>query len=213
MSCKSGSGSTSAKDQQQQVEIPKEKNHYGSTQFKGRTLFKVAIVGDLGSGKSTIEHQLTGQSVTSIGNRYVKPSNLTLNCLNNQEVNVHFFDSLGQERFGGKLPFSYYRSADFIFVVYDITFDVSFTNLPNWLSEAQQPQINTVAPNILIIGNKLDLVKESVRERAISFEQAQTFANQKGLQYLEISAFKGDNCQSIKDYITNYINQKIKDEQ
>ncbi|EGG14120.1 hypothetical protein DFA_11884 [Cavenderia fasciculata] len=203
--------SKSTKDQVEQ--IPKEKNYYGSPQFKGRTLFKVAIAGDIDTGKSTIEKQLTGQPVNNApGGRYAGHSNLTLN-INKQEVNVHFFDSLGQERCG-KLPTAYYRSADFIFVVYDITSNVSFTNLVGWLAAAQQPQISTVTPNILIIGNKLDLVKDgsSGRERAITFEQAQKFANQKGLQYLEISAFKGDNCQSIKDHLTNYIQQKMNEQ-
>ncbi|EGG14121.1 hypothetical protein DFA_11885 [Cavenderia fasciculata] len=198
--------------EQEQTRILKEKNYFGSTLFKGRTNFKLILVGDLDSGKTTIERRLAGEAVSETYEpRCSEFSNLIL-PINDYQIKVCLWDTMGQERFVNRLPTPYYRGSDFIFMVYDITSLTSFTNLSlNWLSavtqqQKQQANVNCVTPNILIIGNKLDLSDK----RVVSFEQGQTFAQENGCEYLEISAFKGDNFQSLKDHIINYIQQKIK---
>ena len=78
----------------------------------------------------------------------------------------------------------YYRSADAVVVVFDITAKASFDECDYWLNE-----IKTNAPSDIIrilIGNKTDL-----QGRQVSLEQAQKFAEFHGLKYFECSAFSG----------------------
>ncbi|EGG14119.1 hypothetical protein DFA_11883 [Cavenderia fasciculata] len=192
--------------------------HFGGidgckSSFKDRSMFKLILLGDLDAGKSTLEKRLSGQPVdridyTSIFSQF----QLVLNNNSQQQKTIAVWDTAGQEKFNS-IPPSYYRGADFVLLVYNIVGSSKslMSSLSIWFDSIHKYQSQeTDPPNIIIIGNKLDLVNsEQGKERSITFEQAQSFANERGCQYFEISAFKGDNCQSINDYMIDYIQQKI----
>jgi Ras-related protein Rab-4B len=69
---------------------------------------------------------------------------------------------------------------------YDIASRESFNSLQNWLTDAR----NLASPNIFIVlvGNKKDL--ESNRE--VSFQEAEDFARENELIFIECSALTGD---------------------
>jgi len=89
----------------------------------------------------------------------------------------------GQERFR-TLTSSYYRGAQGLVFVYDITRPESFANLREvWLREVEMYATLPDAVK-LVIGNKLD--RES--ERAVSRADGVAFARQHGALFLEVSA-------------------------
>lgn len=79
---------------------------------------------------------------------------------------LQIWDTAGQERFR-TITQSYYRSANGVIVVYDITKRSSFLAVSRWVEEVRR----FAGPNVLIalVGNKADL--ESLRE--VEFEEAE----------------------------------------
>lgn len=70
-----------------------------------------------------------------------------------QSVKLQIWDTAGQERFR-TLTNAYYRGADGVMLVYDVTNPESFDHLEDWMEEVQRyEQERTVK---LIIGNKSD---------------------------------------------------------
>jgi Ras-related protein Rab-1A len=103
-----------------------------------------------------------------------------------KSVKLQIWDTAGQERFRNIIS-SYYRGAQGIMVVYDITDIESFQNLNSWLIEIEKNASKSV--HKILVGNKCDLVNE----RKVTFEQGKDFAAQYGMQFFETSAKESKN--------------------
>lgn len=77
---------------------------------------------------------------------------------------------------------TYYRGAVGALMVFDLTSLKSFENVPLWLKELRQYADNNVV--ILLVGNKVDLKDK----REVRKEEAQAFAHDQGIAYIETSA-------------------------
>jgi Ras-related protein Rab-1A len=126
----------------------------------------------------------------------------TLN-INNKIVKLQIWDTNGQERFKA-ITNSYYRNSHGIIVVFDITDRKSFTGLRNWLNDADRYSENTCK---ILVGNKSDLQDK----REVTYEEAKEFAEAKELIYIEVSAKKTINIDSIfetlsTDLVKNTVN-------
>jgi GTPase SAR1 family protein len=73
-------------------------------------------------------------------------------------------------------------------LVYDVTNNESFTNLPRWHADYLRYAKRHVP--LLIFGNKLDLVTET-RPRVVEIDEASLLAYNIGSQYHEGSALRG----------------------
>ena len=94
---------------------------------------------------------------------------------------MQIWDTAGQERFKN-IQASYYKGANGIFVVYDITNRESFEHLNSWLIEIEKNGNKNVYK--FLIGNKNDLEDQ----RVISKEEGEEFASLNGLDFFETSA-------------------------
>lgn len=85
----------------------------------------------------------------------------------------------------------YYRGAQAAIVVYDITNQDTFGRAKTWVKELQRQ----ASPNIVIAlaGNKQDLANK----RMVEFEEAQTYADENGLLFMETSAKTAMNVNDI----------------
>jgi Ras-related protein Rab-1A len=101
-------------------------------------------------------------------------------------VKLEIWDTAGQERFH-TITTSYYRSANGIVVVYDITNRESFDSVSVWFNEAEK----LASPEVckLLIGNKSDLVKG----RAVAASEGVALAKSLGIPFLETSAKSKEN--------------------
>lgn len=104
-------------------------------------------------------------------------------------LQLQIWDTAGQERFR-TITQSYYRSADAIVLVFDVTTVTSFNNLNEWLSEVSRYAGNNV--HRTLIGNKCDLT-----EREVKSELATAFATQHSMPYLETSAKNSENIDEL----------------
>ncbi|TMW52046.1 hypothetical protein DOY81_002898 [Sarcophaga bullata] len=130
-------------------------------------LFKVVLIGDAGTGKTCIvERFKTGNFIERHGNTIgVDFSMKTIN-IEGKLVKLQIWDTAGQERFR-TITQSYYRSANGVIIVYDITSRDSFCNLQKWIEEVRRYTASNVM--LIVVGNKSDLEDE----REVDFDEAQ----------------------------------------
>ena len=101
-------------------------------------------------------------------------------------VKLQIWDTAGQERFR-TITSSYYRGAQGIIVVYDITDVDSFNNVKQWLSEIDRYASENV--DKLLVGNKSDL--EPARQ--VTKAMAEEFAESLQVKCIETSAKESSN--------------------
>ncbi|WMV26600.1 hypothetical protein MTR67_019985 [Solanum verrucosum] len=103
--------------------------------------------------------------------------------LGGKKLKLAIWDTAGQERFR-TLTSSYYRGAQGIIMVYDVTRRDTFTNLSDiWAKEIDLYSTNQECIKMLV-GNKVD--KES--ERVVSKKEGIEFAREYGCLFIECSA-------------------------
>ena len=111
---------------------------------------------------------------------------------------MQIWDTAGQERFKN-IQASYYKGANGILVVYDITNRESFEHLNSWLIEIEKNGNKNVYK--LLIGNKSDLEEK----REIKKEEGEEFASINGLEFFETSAKTGQNVTEAFDCLIKEI--------
>ncbi|PKK18910.1 ras-related protein Rab-18-B [Columba livia] len=103
-------------------------------------------------------------------------------------VQLAIWDTAGQERFRTLTP-SYYRGAQGVVLVYDVTRKETFTGLEGWLNELDTyiAKNNTVK---MLVGNKTDKP-----DREVERKEGLQFARKHSLLFIETSAKTQDGVQ------------------
>ncbi|XP_051132220.1 ras-related protein RABC2a-like isoform X2 [Andrographis paniculata] len=129
--------------------------------------FKILLIGDSAVGKSSLLISFISSAVDDLSPTIA-----------------------GQERFR-TLTSSYYRGAQGIILVYDVTRRDTFTNLSDvWEKELELYSTNQDCIKMLV-GNKVD--RES--ERVVSREEGMTLAKELGFLFFECSA---KTCENVE---------------
>jgi small GTP-binding protein len=142
---------------------------------------KVVLVGDSGAGKTSIAHAYTKSTAS------VKPT-ITATALRacrekigNKEVYFDLWDTAGQENYKCLVPV-YARGAVLAILVFDRSSKISFTNLSYWVGFLKT---NVSIDNLLVVGNKCDLIPQ------VSTQDAIEWCQEIGADYVEASAKTG----------------------
>ncbi|PWA15617.1 hypothetical protein CCH79_00016627 [Gambusia affinis] len=132
---------------------------------------------------------LTGGSAVCIPNspldRGIDYSVKTL-TLDNMQIAMQLWDTAGQERFCSMTK-QFFRKADGVVLMYDVTVAESFTAVKPWLLNVQEAAGEGIP--ILLLGNKMDMT----REREVSSKDAQQLAFENKVMFFEVSAYTGKN--------------------
>ena len=117
----------------------------------------MVLIGDSGVGKSCLlvrfvdsTYQDKNMSTTGVDFRYKAVT------IGRETVKLQIWDTAGQERFR-TITTAYYRAADGIIMVYDVTNEESFRHMDAWLTEVNRYVSEKTCK--LIVGNKVDLPK------------------------------------------------------
>ena len=102
-------------------------------------------------------------------------------------VNVTIIDTAGQEKFKA-LTSLYYKQADGILMVYDITSIKSLDEIRNYYSDKIKEECRRDV-KILLLGNKTDLEEK----REIPTEVGACIAKEKGFMFMESSCLNNKN--------------------
>ena len=111
---------------------------------------------------------------------------------------MQIWDTAGQEKFRN-INTSYYKGANGILVVYDITNKETFDGLTSWLIEIEKNSSKDVYK--LLIGNKNDLEDK----RQISYNEGKEFASINGMEFFETSAKTAYKVQEAFELLTKDI--------
>ena len=116
-------------------------------------------------------------------------------------VKVQVWDTAGQERYRS-ITNAYYRGAEGILIVFDVTKKESFENIQNWINEVTVYTGNDVV--IICLGNKNDLKKEIDKKEIIDFKK------NTNLEILNVSAKTGEGVEeAFKNIIELLIKKKM----
>ncbi|XP_054835270.1 ras-related protein Rab-44 [Eublepharis macularius] len=150
-------------------------------------LYNVLFVGDSNVGKTSFLCRLHDDSFTAnltatIGMDY----RITNLFVDNKCFALRLWDTAGQERYHSVTK-QFFRKADGVVLMYDITSEHSFADVQYWLSCIQEGAGNGVV--ILLLGNKTD----HTAYRRVSVEDGSCLAKEYGLSFYECSAASGHN--------------------
>ncbi|CAF1525042.1 unnamed protein product [Rotaria magnacalcarata] len=155
--------------------------------------FKILIVGDSGVGKSSLMTRF-------VHGVFHAPHNATIGVdfqiaiVNSGKFKcrLQIWDTAGQERFRS-ITNSYYRGADGIIIVYDVTDSETFVHLKDRFLEIQQ-FCDSDVPKILV-GNKDDANNQ--QNKAVLSDDARQFAEKYNLLFFEISVKNSKNIADV----------------
>lgn len=159
--------------------------------------FKLVLLGESAVGKSSLVLRFVKGQFHEFQESTIGAAFLTQTvCLDDTTVKFEIWDTAGQERYHSLAPM-YYRGAQAAIVVYDITNQDSFGRAKTWVKELQRH----ASPNIVIAlaGNKQDLATK----RMVEFEEAQNYADENTLLFMETSAKTAMNVNDIFLAIAN----------
>ncbi|XP_074741233.1 EF-hand calcium-binding domain-containing protein 4A isoform X1 [Strix uralensis] len=152
-------------------------------------IFKVVFVGNSGVGKSSFIHRFCydrflAELNATIGIDYQVKSLM----VDNTQVALQLWDTAGQERFRS-ITKQYFRKADGILVMYDITAECSFTAVRNWMSSVQEGIEDGAV--VFLLGNKMDAAQRETRN--VPRVEGERLAKEYKAVFYECSAMTGYN--------------------
>ncbi|XP_054609636.1 EF-hand calcium-binding domain-containing protein 4B isoform X2 [Dunckerocampus dactyliophorus] len=168
--------------------VGKETQHAEETPLLGPSrLFKVVLVGNSSVGKTSLlrsfcEGHFHPSTPATVG---IDFSVKTL-TLNNMQVAMQLWDTAGQERYRS-ITKQFFRKADGVVVMYDVTLEESFKAVRPWLANVKDAAGEGV--QILLLGNKMDMDGD----REVSFKEAEQLAQEKKVMFYEVSAYTSKN--------------------
>ncbi|XRB23916.1 Ras-related protein Rab [Pseudoscourfieldia marina] len=170
---------------------------------------KVLLVGDSSVGKSSLLLRFTSDTFEDLTPTVGVDFRLRFMNVHNKRIKLTVWDTAGQERFR-TLTSSYYRGAQGVVLVYDVSQRSTFENLRDvWLREVEM--YVTVPDAVrMIVGNKVDLDAEhggKETARQVSREEGAAFARANGCLFVETSAKTREGVMQCFDELV----QKIMD--
>lgn len=175
---------------QQHNTIPVGKDNIMSSHRESDTATrraKILMLGDSGVGKSSLILRWTmdtfSPSLTSTVGVNFKSKKVTVA---NELTQVQVWDTAGQENFH-KITTSYYKGAQGILLVYDVTDRKTLENVEYWIKNIKSHASDTV--QIALIGNKTDVrVSEHHNITHCATERGEAVATKFGIPFFETSA-------------------------
>ncbi|XP_067038219.1 ras and EF-hand domain-containing protein homolog isoform X8 [Acropora muricata] len=178
-------------------------------------MYKLVLAGDAAVGKSSFILRLCR-------NKFHNALNSTLGvdfqtktlCVDGKTIAFQLWDTAGQERFRS-IAKSYFRKADGVLLLYDVTCETSFLDVRDWV-EAIEESTPTPIP-IMMCGNKIDLRQSFLDEgkTVITQESGEKLAKEYGALFLEISSKENTNiteaCVELGRLLRNIEDTEVKE--
>lgn len=164
---------------------------------------KLLTIGDSGVGKTSLLIRYANNSfsptfITTIGID-VKMKHVEID---GKKIRLQIWDTAGQERFK-TITTSYFRGAQGILMVYDVTERHTFDSILTWMRQIKKFGDQNV--DKLLIGNKCDMDKE----RDVSKAEGQALADKYGMGFVETSAKSGLGVNEAFDTIAKSVVSRL----
>lgn len=167
--------------------------------------FKVIMVGDVGIGKtSVIKRYIKGyfeESYKCTLNAEFEVKKINLDAMT--AVDLTIWDTSGSEKYRS-LTRNYFRDAQGILLMYDISSRDTFLSLSKWIKDIKD-NVDIQKCVIYLVGNKND------KERKTNIEEGEAASKEIGSNYYEVSAKEGINIELLFDKLTRDMIKKVKE--
>ena len=172
------------------------------------TVYKVLLLGDSSVGKTCFllrycDRTFQEAHLSTIGLDYRLK---TMTLQNQKNIKLQIWDTTGQDRFRA-LTKNYYKGANGIILIYDISTTQTFENVKVWINQIKEEANANVI--IYLVGNKIDLPKD---KRTVSEEEGQKLADEYKFLFKEASAKEGTNVNEIFQELVEKIDAEAKPE-
>ena len=166
-------------------------------------VYKVLLLGDSTVGKTCFllrycDKTFQEAHLSTIGLDY-RLKSMTLQSGKN--IKLQIWDTAGQDRFRA-ITKNYYKGANGIILIYDVTNRQSYENVKNWITQIREE----ANPNVVIYlaGNKVDVSEE---EKVVKTEEGKKIAEEFNLPLYETSAKNGVNINRIFEELVEKVDE------
>mmetsp|Transcript_9656 Transcript_9656/g.33217 ORF Transcript_9656/g.33217 Transcript_9656/m.33217 type:complete len:198 (-) Transcript_9656:81-674(-) len=170
---------------------------------KSRMVIRILMIGDSSVGKTSLvvrydEDTFSTKYMTTIGVDY-RDKFVTID---DQNVKLQIWDTAGQEQFR-TITRSYFRGAQGIVLVYDITDRGTFNSVRSWMAQINEHADGQV--NKILVGNKCD----NSSARKVSADEGRKLADEYGVRFIETSAKQNVNVTEAFRAIAQQVTSRI----
>ncbi|EGB07234.1 GTPase [Aureococcus anophagefferens] len=164
---------------------------------------KLLMIGDSAVGKTSLllryaNDTFSSTFITTIGIDFkIKTINL-----DGKRVKLQIWDTAGQEQFR-TITRSYFRGAQGIVLVYDITDRGTFNSVRSWMAQINEHADGQV--NKILVGNKCD----NSSARKVSADEGRKLADEYGVRFIETSAKQNVNVTEAFRAIAQQVTSRI----
>ncbi|XP_064500814.1 EF-hand calcium-binding domain-containing protein 4B [Pseudopipra pipra] len=164
-------------------------------------LFKIIFVGNSSVGKTSFlrrfcEDRFFPGTAATVGVDY----NVKTVTVDNTQVALQLWDTAGQERYRS-ITKQFFRKADGVIVMYDITAKDTFTAVRQWLISIEEATGEDVP--VLLLGNKTD----NEKEREVPMGMGEHLAKDYNLIFYECSACSGYNVEKSVLHLARFLKE------
>ena len=192
--------------------------------------YKIVLIGNSSVGKTALFRKIeTGEfydrNISTIG---IGKKTLYMDIEEDNNVKkikknicVSLYDTAGQEKYKAT-TLNYFKGADGIILMYDITNRGSFDNIEEWINSIKESigNAHSLEYIIMLIGNKLDLVDEDEQNRTVKEDEAEDICHKFNMIWggeISIKNIKYDDLiklfNQFIEKIYKIIGEKYKDKQ
>ncbi|XP_048148711.1 ras and EF-hand domain-containing protein [Corvus hawaiiensis] len=155
--------------------------------------YKIVLAGDAAVGKSSFlmrlcKNEFRGNTSATLGVDF----QMKRLIVDGEPTVLQLWDTAGQERFRS-IAKSYFRRADGVLLLYDVTCEKSFINVREWVDMIEDATHENIP--IMMVGNKADL-RQTVTEqgqKCVSINYGEKLAMTYNALFCETSAKDGSN--------------------
>lgn len=167
-------------------------------------IFKVALIGDSATGKTSILLRFIDDYFTEDTKSTIGVDFKIVSLLLDPKVyaKMQIWDTCGSERFKS-LTSSFIKTCSAFILVFDLTRTSTFQNIEHWIRTIKE---NTSPKFLILIGNKSDLVEQ----RALNKDFILEYCQKHFFNYLEISAKNNSNIEIMFKEVAYQLYMDIK---
>ncbi|XP_033293727.1 ras and EF-hand domain-containing protein isoform X2 [Orcinus orca] len=180
-------------------------NHESSSSQKA---YKIVLAGDAAVGKSSLlmrlcKNEFRGNTSATLGVDFQMKTLI----VDGERTVLQLWDTAGQERFRS-IAKSYFRRADGVLLLYDVTCEKSFLNVREWVDMIEDAAHNSIP--IMLVGNKADLrdAAEAEGQKCVPGYFGEKLAMTYGALFCETSAKDGSNIVEAVLHLTREVKKR-----
>nr|XP_055206819.1 ras and EF-hand domain-containing protein isoform X2 [Gorilla gorilla gorilla] len=161
--------------------------------FSSQKAYKIVLAGDAAVGKSSFLMRLCKNEFReNISATLGVDFQMKTLIVDGERTVLQLWDTAGQERFRS-IAKSYFRKADGVLLLYDVTCEKSFLNIREWVDMIEDAAHETVP--IMLVGNKADIRDTAATEgqKCVPGHFGEKLAMTYGALFCETSAKDGSN--------------------